>query len=108
MLRQSGCSGPYEEQKLPKARAQSYAVAAPEYNSRTLSRESTMIVNTPKAVPKGICKQSNPATMIENVRFLLCNRKIPEMRLTTDAITNTTAKNTYIQMKALRRSEEHT
>jgi len=40
-----------------------------------------MIVNTPKAVPNGIWKQSNPATTIENMRCLLCNRKTADSRL---------------------------
>ena len=61
-----------------------------------------MIVNTPKAVPNGIWKQSNPATTIENMRCLLCNRKTADSRLRTEASTKMAAKNAYIQMNASR------
>jgi hypothetical protein len=74
------------------------------YISNTDCRTRTIIVNTPRTVPTGICTQLIPATTSENVRCLRWRRKIPDMTFKTPEIKNQVPKMAKIQINIAKNS----
>jgi hypothetical protein len=56
-----------------------YLADVSSYKLLTDSLQRTMIVNTPSAVPSGMCKQLIPATINENIRFFRSRKNRPDI-----------------------------